>query len=293
MPTPPDISLWIQKLAEAKLPARQSSPDLLLQLQQTLRRPVDRVLVIAADVDPDVDLLQSVARDRTVDIDIGLTVLAGMLPVQQVVVDTKAIRRFDSRYPNLDPTLLIRRYFGRRLRWGVLPTEVGVLVLDSLTAAQFGAIEQGKPVDSLPVVIDDRLSHRRLRLSAPRSATVAEVLKQASIDAADSIIVSGPLLRHERVSMTKPIGETELWLHVVPCAIPRPASACTRCGECVSACPAHIHPAALLDASQRRDWQMGVSFGLRSCIECGVCDDVCPSNLPILASIQRLKTLPS
>ncbi len=293
MPTPPDISIWIQKLAEARLPARRSSPDLLQQLQQTLRRPVNRVLVLAMDVDPDIDLLQSVGRDEPENVEAGLNLLHAMLPVRRAIVDARYARRFDSRYPNLDPALLIRRLFRRQARTDALPTDVGVLVVDILTLAQLGQLEKGRPVDDLPVVIDDRLSGKRLRLRANVAATVGDVLAQTSLTSTNAQVWNGPLLRQKKTPLSMPIAATELWLHLLPCTSPRPAAACTRCGECIVACPANIHPAALLDASQRRDRSAGEAFGLRACIECGVCDDVCPSLLPILESIQQLKTLPT
>jgi electron transport complex protein RnfC len=64
---------------------------------------------------------------------------------------------------------------------------------------------------------------------------------------------------------------------------------CIRCGWCVEACPSSIHPAGLLDASQRRDHAAADRYGISACVECGLCDYVCPSRLPILNGIRMMR----
>lgn len=289
----PDISVWIHRLEQSPLPARRASPDLLRQLQQSVKRPVDRVLCIATDIDPGIDLLRDVMRTQATDVRAGLSLLAAMLPVRQLLIDERAARKFDARYPNLDPTLLIRRLLHRRLRHGAPPTDAGVLLLDSITAAQLGRMARGEDAGQLPVIIDDLASQRRIRLSAAPNATVRELLIQSQIDPTDRVLREGPLMQERSIGIDTPIGQTELWLHVVTPVAEKHPESCIRCGECVVACPARIHPAALLEASQRSDPSMGERFGLQSCIECGLCTHVCPSSLPVLASIRQLKRLPA
>ena len=52
-----------------------------------------------------------------------------------------------------------------------------------------------------------------------------------------------------------------------------------------------IQPAWLLEASQQEDKHMAFAAGLDFCIECGICSYVCPSQLPLAASIRKLKAM--
>lgn len=288
-----DISVWIQRLERSPLPARTTSPDLLRQLQQSLRRPVNRVVCIATDIDPAVDLLHQVMLTQRADVLAGLQLLAQLLPVRQVVVDARYARKLGARYPSLHPSLLVRRLFRRRLKPGALPTDAGVLLLDAVGASQLGRLASDEPAGPLPIVIDDVGAQRRIRMSVPATATVGELLTQAQIDTTGKLIRHGSLMQERAVSTDTPVGQTELWLHVLHAPRDSNPESCTRCGECVVACPARIHPAALLEAAQRTDPAMGERFGLQSCIECGLCTHVCPSGLPVLASIRQLKRLPA
>jgi len=65
---------------------------------------------------------------------------------------------------------------------------------------------------------------------------------------------------------------------------------CIRCGECASACPAHLLPQELLRAARASDHASLESLGLRDCIECGCCDVVCPSHIRLTQSFRDAKT---
>lgn len=293
MPVSTDISQWIQRLQQTPLPARRTSPDLLQQLMQTLKRPVDRVLVLAADADEGLDLLSRVARERSSDYLAGLELLKALLPVERTIIDAKTGRRFGS-YPVLEPPLLIRRLFGRRLRFGVATTEVGVFLIDSITLTQLGMMTRDEPLRTLPVVVDDHFRNQRIRFEAPIDATVEAVIRRAGLNPeAPTRYAHGPAMQQRTIDACTPVATTELWLHAGPCEPAEVASACTRCGECAVACPVRLQPAALLEAANHADRAQGDRFHLRSCIECGICDAVCPSRLPILPAIRTLKKVPA
>ncbi len=291
-----DISVWIQRL-DAVPPAggRASSPDLLEQLKQTLRRPVNRAVCLETDVDPACDLLRRCAADHTADVDRGVALLREMLGIRLVRVTERTPRRIERAYPHLLPSILIKRLFRRSLRLGRLPTDAGVLVLDSITAAHLGAIADGREPALLPVIIDDRTNGRRLRLSARPDERVGEVLARCDLAPSPArTLRQGPPLAERHLAAETRIGDTELWLHIasiVACATTPASLGCTRSGACVSVCPVQLEPAALLEARQRGDVAMGHRFSVSACVECGLCSAACPSYLPLLPAIRQLKRI--
>lgn len=282
-----DISIWIEKLERARLPARRTSPDLVQQLKASLKRPVDRLVCISADNDPGLGLIEGYAKDHATAVHAGIELIGELIRVKPQVIVAGHI----GAYPSLELSVLIRRRFKRTLRFNALPTDVGVLIIDAITAAQVGAIIQDQTLDILPVVIDDHVGHRRVRMTLGIDAKIADALQVASLDPSGLQLHHGPILQQRVVTPHTPIRETELWLHARSCQLSGAAQSCTRCGECFIACPVHLHPAALLEAVQYRDAHQSQRFHLHACIECGLCDLVCPSNLPLLASFRTLKTL--
>ena len=64
---------------------------------------------------------------------------------------------------------------------------------------------------------------------------------------------------------------------------------CIRCGDCMSACPAHLMPQELYRAVRGERMETIEDLGLFDCIECGCCDVVCPSHIPLTESFRAGK----
>ena len=69
------------------------------------------------------------------------------------------------------------------------------------------------------------------------------------------------------------------------------ASACIRCGRCVSICPASLNPTAIDRAMEESDpdtrYAMLKDAGVQQCIECACCAYVCPAHRPIMEVNQK------
>ena len=64
---------------------------------------------------------------------------------------------------------------------------------------------------------------------------------------------------------------------------------CIRCGDCVTACPAHLMPQELHRAVKGNRLDALEDLGLFDCIECGCCDVVCPSHIPLTENFRAGK----
>lgn len=65
---------------------------------------------------------------------------------------------------------------------------------------------------------------------------------------------------------------------------------CTRCGECMRACPMLLMPTYLNFAGKAGINKLAKLFDVDSCIECGMCQYVCPSGIPVLYNIRKIKS---
>ncbi|GIW76811.1 MAG: hypothetical protein KatS3mg104_1874 [Phycisphaerae bacterium] len=286
-----DITQWIQRLSDADLPWRPSSPDLRTQLIQSLKRPIDKGIVMLSGPEEGPGWFAQRVEDHRVDFETGLSLLQRLVSAEYTTVDSRMIDRLGG-YPVREPSLLVSRLLDRRLKYGRSPVEVGVLWVDALTVIHLGQLSRGQPVTHLPVVIDDHIRKQRFRLEVGVNETVEGVIRQVGIDPAQiSHCTQGPALQKRVIDLKRPICHSELWFHVWPCRSPGNVRSCTRCGECVSICPVGLHPAGLLESASNHDSIMAEQFYLQSCIECGLCEAVCPSELPLLEAIRGLKRL--
>ena len=64
---------------------------------------------------------------------------------------------------------------------------------------------------------------------------------------------------------------------------------CIRCGDCVTACPAHLMPQELFRAVRSERFETLEDLGLFDCIECGCCDVVYPSHIRLTENFRAGK----
>lgn len=305
-----DLPGGIDRIRAAGIRAdRWSSPDLLQQLQQAQRKGADAVLCCAIDLDGDLPVQQTAAGRYPVELAAGVAALARMCGATRTVIalaedtprpllapirqaaDAARVRLMAMRneYPLANPPLLVRAALGRRLAPGRLPTDACTLLLDAAAAVAVGrAVLLEQPMLRVPFGVYDRVAGIAHLLEVPVGSRLADVLRFLEIP--DSrYLLSGHLLREIPARASDVIAGGELT--VIASAQPqhKPAQACIRCGWCVEACPARIHPAGLLDAAQLDDPELAHRYGLDSCIDCGICSYVCPSSLPLLGAIRGLR----
>jgi electron transport complex protein RnfC len=302
---------WIEALRGAGVWAdRWTSPDLLAQLHQSLRRPIDTVLCSALDTDRALPLQGMLADSNGADLAAGVDLIAKIAGASRswVLVDEVSPEPYQvalgatvgkvggrlvplrNDYPQANPTLLLYVVLGRRLPPGHLPTEAGTLLLDAAAAVAVGRFVQSREAMlSVPVAVSEPASGRVQFAGAPVGMQVADLLAHLRIPEGSTTLFGGPPLRDVRVKRTAVVAAAELSLYCLAMPVEAVPDACIRCGWCVEACPVHIHPAALLEAVQYDDMDLADDAGLHACIDCGVCSYICPSRLPLLAGIRLLR----
>ena len=330
---PVDLAALIDRLRLAGVRAdRRTSPDLLAQLHDALRRPIDTVICSLLDPTAESCLSASVMRWAGRDVIAGVAAVARATGANRtwIAADPRLSDRvgvllrkapptarmraieLSNDYPQADPTMLLYALLGRRLRPDRLPSEVNTLLLDAPAAAAIGralgsatafpgasgSSDQGhapEPMLTVPIELRDAGRARCTVFTAAVGTPLRHVLEVAGLKTQGLTFRAGAALRDVKVSCDAIIDGGELTVDAGPITPPINPDPCIRCGWCVESCPVRIHPAGLLEAAQDNDASLAERYGLAACIECGICSYVCPSRLPLLEAIRdlRKRTLPT
>jgi Na+-translocating ferredoxin:NAD+ oxidoreductase subunit C len=307
---PQDLLQCLERFGAAGIYAdRRTSPNLIGQLIDASTRPIDTVFCSVLDGDPYLPLNSLTAATWPRELCRAVRLLGRITGSDhhRIVVDQSMASRWqqairaaardedlpvvgiNNDYPMSDPTMLLHRLLGRRLRPRRLPTEIGVLLLDAPAAVAIGRLLlHDEPMTHVPVAVHDRRGGAAYFITAPIGMRLADLLEQLNLPVAGVLLRSGELLRDRHSAADAVIAAGELSVHLdllEPDVNPNP---CIRCGWCIEACPTRIHPAGLLEAAQQEDLELAAHYGLQSCIECGICSYVCPSRLPLLQGIHEL-----
>lgn len=306
-----DLPAWIERLRNAGIWAdRRNSPDLLSQLLQATKRPIDTLICNLLDADSTTCLNAALAARFSQELIAGVTILANLCGANRTILCTD--HRFGGSwtnnlrsqcrstplrliglandFPQADPTLLLYTLLDRRLRPGRLPTELGAIVIDAAAAIAVGRVVLfDEPMIRVPMVVRNhpqKLSHF---LFVPIGMGLNDLLPQLSWHAQNDLVRGGDLLRDIKIPRDAVASGSELVVHTShpePGVNPEP---CIRCGWCIEACPTRVRPAFVLEAAQRDDLDLAESAGIEACIECGICSYVCPSKLPLLEGIRKMR----
>ena len=305
-----DLPEFVERLRRCGVWAdRPTSPDLLAQLHDVIKKPIDTLVCNLLDVDGGSSLHARLVRESGAAIVSGALLLAKATGANRVWVAT-APRLADrmnvfvrkagagarlrvaplvNDYPQADPTLLLYTLLGRRLRPGRMPTEVGAMLIDGPAAVAIGrAIESNDSMLTVPIEIRDSTRSRSHFAIAPIGTPLRHVLEAIGLTE-QFTLRGGAALRDVRILPEAIIAGAELSIDAGRISPPINPDPCIRCGWCVEACPVRIHPAALLEAAQDNDMASAEYHGLHACVECGICSYVCPSRLPLLGAIRDLK----
>jgi Na+-translocating ferredoxin:NAD+ oxidoreductase subunit C len=302
-----DVGTWIERLRLGGVWAdRWTSPDLIGQLHEAMRQPLDTVLCNALDIDPALPLNATLAAECPAELLAGVALLARLVGAERtwLVHDAGAdlsaatpdlaraayVRLVPARgdYPQAHPTLLLHRHAERALRPGELPTRRGVLLLDAAAAVAVGRrFLYGEPMLSVPLAAYDATTRTGRLLVAPLGTSLAELLGATGTPVTGRAFCGGGPMRDLRLPGDAVVSAgSELTVYAMRLRPDDRAEPCLRCGWCLDQCPTHVHPAGILEAAQRDDRGLAQRHGLHACIECGICSYVCPSHLPLLTGIR-------
>ncbi len=201
-----------------------------------------------------------------------------------------------TKYPQGGERMLIRAVTGKRIHSGLLPADVGCIVVNvSSVIAAYEAVAEGMPLLSRVVTVSGDAVAAPCNLRVPIGVSHEAVLAAAGGLAAPAskLIAGGPMMGTALFDLTVPVTKTSgslLAFREDPVA-KHPTTPCVHCGKCLHACPENLVPQMLMAASDSGDFARYEKLHGMECIECGSCSYVCPAKRPLTQSFKYAKRM--
>ena len=187
-----------------------------------------------------------------------------------------------SQYPKGAEKVLIYETTGRVVGDGMIPADVGVIVMNGTSIAflaQF--LRTGIPLISKRITVDGSAVTTPKNIRAPLGARFADIIAFCGGYKREpkKMLMGGPMMGITIFNDNYPLIKNNNALLCFGEAETKaiPESACIRCGRCVRACPFQLMPAAIDKAYRARDAEKLKALYVGRCMECGCCSYVCPA----------------
>lgn len=204
------------------------------------------------------------------------------------------IAELPSSYPQGAEKVIIYNTIGRIVMEGMLPSDVGVIVMNVSTASFiYSNSISGMPLINRRLTVDGDAVRKPMNILAPIGTAFKEILTfcETDLDGIQKLIAGGPMMGMAVPSMDMPVVKTTNALLALKKYSEPKTSACIRCGRCVNACPFGIMPAEVERAYKLRDIEELKKLKVTLCMNCGSCTYVCPANRKLAEMNQLAKML--
>ncbi len=209
----------------------------------------------------------------------------------------------NASYPASDPRRLVSLLTEREL-----PPEMG----DSLTILEhtgmftltpelcvevFYAFSSGTPYQFVPVFVGGNAFRKPKLVRLPIGLKIADCFSACADKRAGQdknllyVCGKGPMTGRKETEdgFLRPTDRVLLVSTPGGLGLTGLAASCSRCGRCVSACPAFLIPPDIITALETGNDRKILSSGARTCLSCGTCSFVCPAGLPVSEYMEKAK----
>ncbi len=190
-------------------------------------------------------------------------------------------------YPQGGEKVLIYHTTKKVVMEGMLPIDVGVIVINCTTLAEIARyIRTGMPLTEKCITVDGSCVKDPKNIIVPIGATAADVFEACGglKDEPGKVIYGGPMMGVCLDSLDAPVlKQTNALLAITKKdAAPKKISNCIRCGGCTNTCPFGLAPLDIVAAYEKKDMEELDRCNVNLCMECGCCSYVCPAFRPLV-----------
>jgi len=199
------------------------------------------------------------------------------------------------KYPQGAEKQLIKALTNREVPSGHLPIDVNEVVHNVGTAyAVYEAVQKNKPLFERVVTISGKSlkdpGNYLVRIGTP----IINLIEAAGgmPDDTGKILSGGPMMGKAVNNTGVPVVKGTSGIILIPAneSERMVASACIRCGKCISVCALGLEPYLLMSLSEKGLFERAEKEGIANCMEDGSCVYICPGGRPILDYIRLGKS---
>lgn len=270
-------------------------------------KKADTLIINGIECEPYLTADSRLMEEKAEQIIIGARILNKILGIQNAIIaidenKPRAIARLHkitkryigvniqsckSIYPQGGEKQLINAITGREVPSGKLPIDVGCVVQNVGTVyAIYEAVQKHIPLFRRVLTVsgdaDWNPRNYLVRIGTPISFVLDE--NKVQMKNVGKVIVGGPMMGQAVASLEAPVTKTTSGITLLSekTAYKPEASACIRCGRCVSSCPMGLMPINIRIAVENEEFSDLKALHVQDCIACGTCSYVCPAKIPLL-----------
>ena len=274
-------------------------------------KPVDTLIINGCECEPYINVDNRIMIEYTKELFEGIEILKKILEVKNVIIaveDNKQetinilnqfkknnieIVSLKTKYPQGAEKILIKKTLGRKVPYGGLPFDVGVVVQNVSTVyAIYNAVVLGIPLTERVVTVsgDEEFVKNYGNFLIKIGTPLELIIKQCFNEDIQVLKLSGFMMGVEVKSFnTYTVKAINSILAVKKRLGYEKFNSCIKCGRCVDVCPMELEPLEFVFSYQTNNFSELEKLGIKKCIECGCCEHICSSKIPIVEMIKSLK----
>ncbi len=275
---------------------------------------IDYVICNAAECEPYITCDYRLMLERPEDAALGMKILLKIFPGAKGIFgveDNKplgiaslekvcegsermSVQPLKKKYPQGGERMIIYAITGRKVNSKMLPADAGCVVVNfSTLIAIADAVAKNIPLVRRVVTVTGDAVRSPSNFDVPIGICAQELADAAGGFDTDpeKIVFGGPMMGAAVYTLDIPITKSSsciLCLKNDETKNTEPTE-CIRCGKCLYACPEHLMPIELKNASDRLDYKKFEDLGGLECIGCGCCTYICPAKRRLSQSITMTK----
>ena len=280
----------------------------------TTNKTIETLVINGAECEPYITSDTATMIERADDIKVAVEAIVKYFNVKEVVLGIekgsdeaqKKMEELASQIPNMSVKVLAKIYpqggekvlvyntTGKVIGSGMLPIDVGCVVINCSTMANIGKyILTGMPLVERCITVDGASVKEPKIVVAPVGTALKDVFDFCGgfNEEPFSVLYGGPMMGIAVPDLSVPVLKQTnaiLALTKKEASVPK-ETACIRCGACVMNCPFGITPPAITKAYKNKDVDAMVKAGTELCMECGCCSYNCPANRPLVQTNKLAK----